>query len=188
VYVDSPLSNDVTDILRQHPECFDAEMNAHLRTHPDPLGTAKLHMVRSVEESKALNSMNGPLVIISASGMAEGGRVLHHLRNTVEDPDNMVLIVGFMAENTLGRRIAEGRPEIRIYGETVSLRAEVVKLDAYSAHGDQADLVRLAQAARPRKIYLVHGEPDAQEALTAKLKEAGLTDVYAPARGERVEL
>ena len=188
VYVDSPLSANVTEIFRMHPECFDPEMNQHLTVHPDPLGFQRLHTVRTVEESKALNSVAGPLIIVSASGMAEGGRVLHHLRNTVEDPRNMVLVVGFMAENTLGRRIVERQPEIRIYGETVSLRAEVVVLDAFSAHGDQRDLLRVAREARPGRIYLVHGEPSAQQVLAAQLGALGFKKVFTPARGEKIEL
>src|SRR5262249_3686624 len=141
---DSPLSANVTEIFRQHPECFDDEMNQHLRVHPDPLGFAALRTVRTVEESKSLNAMPGPMIIVSASGMAEGGRVLHHLRNTIEDPRNMVLVVGYMAEHTLGRRLVERRPELRIYGELVSLKAEVVIMDSFSAHGDQNDLLQLA--------------------------------------------
>ena len=188
VFVDSPLSASVTDIFRLHPECFDKEMNDHLRVHADPLGFAQLHIIRSVEDSKKLNAMPGPMVIVSASGMAEGGRVLHHLANTISDPDNMVLIVGFMAENTLGRRILEKRPEVRIYGDMVPLRAEVVVLNAFSAHGDQADLLALASQVRPERIYLVHGEPAAQAVLKAKLNEAGFPNVEAPARGQAVEI
>lgn len=188
VYVDSPLSANVTDIFRQHPECFDKEMNDHLLVHPDPLGFSELHTIRKVEDSKKLNAMPGPMVIVSASGMAEGGRVLHHLANTISDPDNMVLIVGFMAENTLGRRLVEKRPEVRIYGEYVPLRAEVVVMNAFSAHGDQADLLRLAGQVKPDRIYLVHGEPSAQAVLQSKLREAGFQHVEAPARGQKVEL
>ncbi|MBI5837441.1 MAG: MBL fold metallo-hydrolase [Candidatus Eisenbacteria bacterium] len=188
VYVDSPLSANVTEIVRAHPECFDEEMNAQLKSHHDPLGMSGLRTVRTVEESKRLNDAPGPMVIVSASGMCEGGRVLHHLRNTIEDPRNMVLAVGFMAENTLGRRIVERRPEVKIYGETVPLRAEVVVMDAFSAHGDQADLLRLASLVKPRRIYLVHGEPLAQQALEGKLRETGFPRVFTPARGETVQL
>ncbi len=188
VYVDSPLSANVTDIFRRHPECFDKDMNEHLLVHPDPLGFSELHTIRNVEDSKKLNNMPGPMVIVSASGMAEGGRVLHHLANTISDPANMVLVVGFMAENTLGRRIVEKRPEVRIYGESVPLRAEVVVMNAFSAHGDQADLLRLAGQVKPDRIYLVHGEPAAQAALQAKLREAGFTNVEAPARGQKIQL
>jgi metallo-beta-lactamase family protein len=188
VYVDSPLSADVTRIVHAHPECFDEEMLRHLQVHPDPLGLLNLKIIRDVEDSKKLNTTPGPLVIVSASGMCEGGRVLHHLANSVEDPRNMILVVGFMAENTLGRRIVERRPEIRIYGEMYPLRAEVVVMDAFSAHGDQADLLRLASQVKPRRIYLVHGEPAAQEALAGKLREAGFAEVFTPARGETVSM
>ncbi|HVP38370.1 MAG TPA: MBL fold metallo-hydrolase [Candidatus Saccharimonadales bacterium] len=188
VYLDSPLSTSVTRIVHAHPECFDEDMTQHMRVHPDPLGLASLHTVASVEDSKKLNDLPGPMVIVSASGMCEGGRVLHHLRNTIEDPRNMVLVVGYMAENTLGRRIAERSPEVKIYGEMLPLRAEVVILDAYSAHGDQDDLLRLASQIRPRRIYLVHGEPLAQAALEAKLRAAGFPKVFTPARGESLQL
>jgi metallo-beta-lactamase family protein len=188
VYVDSPLSADVTRIVHAHPECFDAEMLGHLKVHPDPLGLKGLRIVRDVEESKKLNTATGPMVIVSASGMCEGGRVLHHLANSIEDPRNMVLVVGFMAENTLGRRIVERRPEVRIFGEMLSLRAEVVVLDAFSAHGDQRDLLRLASLVKPRQIHLVHGEPPAQLALAAELRAAGFAQVFTPARGETLRL
>jgi len=190
VYVDSPLAVNATDVFKKHPECYDEETLELLRTDPDPLGFKTLHYVRSVEESKALNNRSGPLVIISASGMCEGGRVLHHLAHAIESPNNTVLIIGFQAENTLGRRLVEGRQPIRIYGETYTLRAKVETLNGLSAHADQAELLRWVDSAGGAlgKIFLVHGEEDQAQALAAKLAERGLYNVEIPAPGDSWEL
>jgi metallo-beta-lactamase family protein len=191
VYVDSPLAVDVTEIFRAHPECFDEPMRAHIAKDANPFGFARLTYVRDAEESKKLNSSRLPMVIISASGMCEAGRVLHHLRNNVADPRNTVLIVGYCAPNTLGRRIVEREREVRIFGETYPLRARVEVMNGYSAHADEPELVefvgRLARH-RLKRIFLVHGDPSAQLALADALVAAGCPRAEAPERGEAFEL
>jgi len=192
VYVDSPLAIDITSVFRAHTEYFDDETRAFMRA--DPHGTALgfdlLTYTRTVEESKAINGRHGPLIIISASGMAESGRILHHLRNNIGDPRNTVLITSWMAPDTLGRRLAEGEKTVRIFGEPHEVRAEVVAIDGFSAHAGQDFLVEYARSlrGRVRRIYLVHGERGPAAALMDKLHAAGLAEVYYPAHGEAAEL
>jgi metallo-beta-lactamase family protein len=191
VYVDSPLAVNVTDIFRAHPECYDRELLDYIENDPDPFGFARLTYIRDVEDSKRLNTSSLPMVIISASGMAEAGRILHHLRNNVEDPKNTIMIVGYCAPHTLGRRIVERRREIKIFGEPYRLRAEVEVMNAYSAHADEPELVRFVSHLDPqrlKRIFLVHGDPERQLALFDALKPAGYGNVHAPARGEAIEL
>ena len=189
VYVDSPLAVDATHVFRMHPECFDAEMLSYLHHNEDPFGFGKITYVRSVDESKRLNSKPDPCVIISASGMCEAGRVLHHLANTVGNEKNAVLIVGFQAEHTLGRRIVERDKEVRIFGEMYPLKAEVAVINALSAHAGQDELldyIGALDADRLKNIFLVHGELAQAEALAAKLKDLRIRSVTIPSRGDRV--
>lgn len=191
VYVDSPLAVNVTEIFRAHPECYDASLLEYMRTDPDPFGFARLTYVRDVEDSKRLNTSRLPMIVISASGMCEAGRILHHLRNNVEDPKNTVMIVGFCAPHTLGRRIVERRREVKIFGEPFRLRAEVEVMNSYSAHADEPELVSFVSnldSTRLKRIFLVHGDPDRQLALFDALKAAGYDSAHGPARGESVEL
>jgi metallo-beta-lactamase family protein len=191
VYVDSPLAVNVTRIFRDHPECYDAELARYIESDPNPFGFERLMYVRDVEDSKKLNASRLPMVIISASGMCEAGRILHHLRNNVEDPRNTVMMVGYCAEHTLGRRIIDREPEIRIFGEPFRLRAQVEVMNAYSAHADHDELLRFVghlDARRLRRIFLVHGDPVRQLALADGLRAAGNQDVRAPGRGEAFEL
>lgn len=191
VFVDSPLAVDVTGVFRAHPECYDRELLDYMLTDANPFGFDRLEYVRDVQRSKALNPMRVPMVILSASGMAEAGRVLHHLRNNVEDPKATVLIVGFMAEHTLGRRIAEGRETVNIFGEPHRLRAEVVTLPYFSAHADEPgllDFVGKLERERLQTVFLVHGELDRQSALKRTLTGAGYADVQIPERGQTFEL
>jgi metallo-beta-lactamase family protein len=191
VFVDSPLAVNVTDVFRRHPECYDAELEAYMKSDPDPFGFARLSYVRDVEASKRLNQSTLPMVIISASGMAEAGRILHHLRNNVSDPRNTVMIVGYCAPHTLGRRIAERRETVKIFGEPFRLRADVEVMNSYSAHADEPELVEFISALdadRLEGIFLVHGDPDRQIALTRALEAAGYSGVRRPQRGETVEL
>lgn len=190
IFVDSPLAVNVTEVFRLHPECYDSEAADLLIASGDPFGFARLRYVRSVEESKELNFLREPAIIISASGMAEAGRILHHLRNNISDPRNTVLLVGFQAENTLGRKILERRPEVPILGEMVPLRAQVETINGYSAHADRQGLlawVRAVRGERLRRVFVVHGEPDASQALADGLNELGL-DAYVPQPGEKVRL
>lgn len=192
IYVDSPLAVKVTDVFRLHPECYDAETRALLRGSDSPFDLDHLSYVSTAEASKAIDRTAGPAVIIAASGMCEGGRVLHHLRALVEDPKSAIVIVGFQAQHTLGRRIVERRPRVRIFGVERDLRAEVVVLNGFSAHADQRDLVDFAEAVRERgplrQIVLVHGEPPAQRALTERLELRHFPTITCPETGDVVML
>ena len=190
VYVDSPLTVRVTDIFRRHPEAFDREALSMTSADDSPFDFEDLHYVRSVEESKALTRSDEPSVIISASGMCENGRIVHHLKALLGQSIHTVVIVGWQAQHTLGRRLVEQRQRVRIFGVERERRASVVVLDGYSAHADADDLVAFASAVREqgqlRRIALVHGEPPAQEKLRKALEELQFPDVRIPARGERI--
>jgi metallo-beta-lactamase family protein len=188
IYIDSPLAVDATAIFAAHPEVFDRKED--LVQQVQKLFHHELvHYTQDVNESKALNAAHGPMVIISASGMAESGRIVHHLANGAGDPRNTILVVGFMAEHTLGRRIVEKRPFIKIFGDEIPLRARVEILNGYSAHGDRNDLhkwldaVKAASPAAP-PVWLVHGEPEAQDALAERLGATGY-QVNIPNPGEK---
>jgi metallo-beta-lactamase family protein len=190
VFVDSPLAINVTEVFRRHPECFSEEVNRFLTDGQDPFGFRRLTYVREVSESKKLNDLHGPCVIISASGMCEAGRILHHLRNNIEDPRNTVLITGFQAEHTLGRKILEKRAEVPIFGEPVPLRAEVCSLDELSAHADQKELIDWLRpiAQGLKKVFLVHGETAQGAALAQLITHEYGVEAVQPARGDSFEL
>lgn len=190
VFVDSPLAVDVTEVFRRHVYLFDEETARFLRNGEDPFGFRMLRYVREVSESKALNDLKGPALIISAAGMCEAGRVLHHLRNNIGDPRNMVLVTGFMAENTLGRKIVEKWPEVPVFGEPVRLRAEVVKLNELSGHADQRELLEwIRPAAKTLKgIFLVHGEPSQAASLKRAIQERHGIEAVIASRGESFTL
>jgi metallo-beta-lactamase family protein len=188
IFIDSPLAIDVTEVFRLHPECFDAETRAFLDAQGDLFSFEGVRYMRTPEESMEINAYPGPAMVISASGMAEAGRVLHHLRNHVGDERNTILIVGFMAQHTLGRRLAERRPRVKIWGLERDLHARVEVLNAFSAHADRNDLLAYVNACGDvRRVFLVHGEPEQQEPLRAALTERGRR-VDAPQRGEIIEL
>lgn len=194
VYVDTPLGLRATEVYRIHPECWDAEMRRAYRTEEDrdPLGFDRLTYVRSVQESKELNGLREGAVIIASSGMCEGGRILHHLLHHADDPASTILFVGFQAPGTRGRRILDGAREVEILGRPLEIRARVRKLDAYSAHGDRDGLLAWAERTRergaPRRLFLVHGEPEAATALADGLGERGFEGIEVPARGETFEV
>ncbi|MDZ4700281.1 MAG: MBL fold metallo-hydrolase [Rhodothermales bacterium] len=191
VYVDSPLAVNATGVFMAHPECFDRELRQYMRDDPNPFGFENLTYIRDVRDSKALNDTRMPMVIISASGMCEAGRVLHHLRNNIEDPRTTILIVGFCAEHTLGKKLVDKLPEVRIFGEDYHLRAEVVVINAYSAHADEPGLLEVIGAqdkSRLKKIFLVHGAPERQDAFKASLLQRGYHDVTVPEHGESFEI
>jgi metallo-beta-lactamase family protein len=173
VYVDSPLAVNLTEIFRRHDECYDAETMAFDNSHGDPFGFDMLTLVQSVEESKRLNAAPGPMIIISASGMCEGGRIVHHLRNSVENDKNMVIIVGYMAQHTLGRRIVERRDRVKIFGVERDLYAEVRVLNAFSAHADRDELLWWVDncGQQVRQFFLVHGDEDQSEAFQEHLEK-----------------
>lgn len=190
VFVDSPLAVNVTEAFRTHTECYDAETRAFLDSGDDPFGFSRLRYIRDVEESKALNDIRVPCLIISASGMAEAGRVLHHLRNNVSDPRNTVLITGFQAENTLGRKLLDGQKEVNIFGEPVRVRAEVVKLNELSGHADQQELLAWMEplVMGVKHVFLVHGEYTQQQAMAAAIEERFNIKAVIPDRGDSFRL
>ncbi len=183
VYVDSPLAINTTSVFRLHPEAYDAEIREFMLSEGDPFGFDTLRYTRSVEQSKELNFLREPFIVISASGMAEHGRILHHLRNRIGDPENTILIVGWQAPNTLGRRLVEGEPIVRIFGEEHKVRARVEVLNGFSGHADRNELLEWAGAInkRPRRTFLVHGEEASAFALRDALQdELGFEEVAVP--------
>ncbi|HEY9014530.1 MAG TPA: MBL fold metallo-hydrolase [Gemmatimonadales bacterium] len=189
IYLDSPLAVDITTVFRMHPEVFDRRerlIEATKELFDFPL----LRYVRDVPESKALDSNNGPSVIIAASGMCESGRILHHLAHGIGDHRNLILFVGFQAEHTLGRRIQSGQEKVRILGQEYERRAEVETISGYSAHADRDELrAWVRRLGGPvRRAFVVHGEPPALEAMANILREEGIKDVAVPSHGESFEL
>lgn len=193
VVVDSPLAVKATDIFRAHPECFDDETRTFMNKngYRSALGFDLLTYTRSVEESKALNDQKDPMIIISASGMAEAGRILHHLKNNIGDPRNTVLIVSWQAPYTLGRRLADREEKVRIFGESYHRRAEVATIGGLSAHAGQTFLREYARASEGtlRAIALVHGEPGPANALRDCLEADGVqAPIHYPAPHETLDI
>ncbi len=194
IFVDSPLATSATEIFRRHTKYFDKKFQALLASGEDPFcpkgGT--LQFTQSVEESKALNNFPGPMMIISASGMCEAGRIRHHLANNIEDPNTLILIVGYMAQNTLGRKIVERESPVNIFGEPHELRAEVQIFNAFSAHADQNGLLKFARnAGKPKALFCVHGEEEILNIFKGKLKELKnlqKTDIFIPRPGDIFEI
>jgi len=191
VYVDSPLAVNATEVYRLHPECFNPEIYHFLRTVANPFEMEHLTYIRDAHQSQRLNGQPGPMIIISASGMAEAGRILHHLRNNLGDPRNLVLFIGYCAENTLGARLRAGRNPVNIFGEPCQVRARIAAVDSMSGHADRNELAahlgRLSGDVK--KIFVVHGEESQSlgfaEALRALKPQS---QVYVPAPGDAVEV
>jgi metallo-beta-lactamase family protein len=177
IYVDSPMATNATTIFQVHPECYDEAIHdAFIKHHKNPFGFNSLHFTTSVAESKALNDMPGPLIIISADGMCEAGRIQHHLIHNIGDPNTTILTVGYMAQNTLGRRIRSKETDLKIHGQWYKRRAAVEEINAFSAHADYAEALEWLNSldtSRLRQILLVHGEPKAQAAFKRYLGEKG---------------
>jgi metallo-beta-lactamase family protein len=188
VFLDSPMSIEATELYRRHVEEHDPEMRALSEAGMTPLRPARLHLARTVEDSKAINGVEPPVIVISASGMASGGRVVHHLKRRLPYAQNLVAFVGYQAEGTLGRSLVDGARRVHIHGEEVEVRAEVVMLDVFSAHADQEELLRWVREAAPERIALVHGEEEGRQALAAALRESFAGEVLLPARGEVLEV
>ena len=190
IYIDSPLAIDATGVFAMHPDIFDHGEDL-VSTITDLFHFDQIHYTRDASESKALNTQNGPMVIIAASGMAESGRILHHLLHGAADSRSTILIVGFQAEHTLGRRIVERQRTLNVLGEEVTLRARVEVLNGYSAHADRRELASWLDAtrggAKSPPVWLVHGEPPSQTALAASLRDRGYA-VGMPFPGDRVTL
>ena len=191
VYVDSPLAVHASDIFRKHPECLDEETNEFIKKEKHPaLDFKQLTYTHSVDESKALNERKDPMIIISASGMAEAGRILHHLRNNIENPNNTILIVGWTAPDTLGRRLADREKHVRIFGEPYDVKARVETIGGLSGHAGQDLLIKYAATVKSqvKKVFLVHGETKPATTLMGKLKEQGLREIYYPELHSSVEI
>jgi metallo-beta-lactamase family protein len=189
IFVDSPMAVRATEVFRAHTECYDDETLALLATHPDLFGEKHVRYVETVTESVQLNYRSGPCVVIASSGMCEAGRILHHLRHGLSNPANTILIAGYQAAETLGRKLVDKRLEVRVLGRLIPVKAEIVVLNGLSAHADHPDLLRMIEPlARTTRIRLVHGEPFRAEKLMEGLKSQGFMDVEAPARGDTVSL
>jgi metallo-beta-lactamase family protein len=185
IFVDSPMATRASEVFAEHTECFDEETLALLTRQPDIFGERHVRYVESVSESVKLNSRPGPCVVIASSGMCEAGRVLHHLKHGLSNPLNTVLIAGYQAQDTLGHRLVEKRPEVRVLGRMVPVKAEIVVLNGLSSHADHGDLLRMLGPLAPNtRVRLVHGEPDRAAKLAEGLKGIGFTDVAIPDRGE----
>jgi len=189
VYIDSPMAIDVTDIYLRHPEDHDLDMHTLRRNGSNPLRSHHFTIARTVEASKAIAELRGPVIVISASGMATGGRILHHLKRWLPEKRTTVVLVGFQAQGTRGRQLLEGAKSIRIHGQEVEVRATVEKLNGLSAHADRSELLRWAECIdpRPKHTYLVHGEPDAAAALAERMR-GRKWNVSVAGDGERVEI
>lgn len=191
VYVDSPLSVSATDIFRLHSECFDFDISKYLLNRKDPFGFSKLTYIKDVEESKKLNQIAGPCMIIASSGMAEAGRILHHLANNIEDANNIILMVGYSAENTLGRKIIEKEPVVKIFGDEYNLKSEVIVINSLSAHADSNELLSYCNQldkSRLQDFFLVHGDYDQQEKFCSRLTANGFQNVIIPEKGNVFKL
>lgn len=190
VYVDSPLAVNATTIFGAHPECFDDQLNEYMLTDDNPFGFNRLHYVRATEESKALNTMEDPCIIISASGMANAGRIQHHLFNGIDQSRNTVLIVGYCTPDTPGGLLRDGVENLKFFGQWKPVRAEVEVMDSFSAHADRWEMVHFLEHHKNnlKKLFLVHGDYEAQQAFRGLLLQQGFQDVEIPKLGDVFDL
>jgi len=192
IYVDSPMATNATTIFQVHPECYGEEIKeAFIKHHKNPFGFNSLHFTTSVQESKALNDKKGPLIIISADGMCEAGRIQHHLIHNIQDPNTTIMTVGYMAENTLGRRIRNRESEVKIHGEWFKVKAQVEEINAFSAHADYKEMLawlRSVDTSRLKTIFLVHGEKKSQAFLKKFFEENGFPNIEIVKYGKTYEL
>ncbi len=192
IYVDSPMAVNATSIFQIHPECYDEETHdAFITHHKNPFGFNALKFVTSVDESKSLNDKPGPMIIISADGMCEAGRIQHHLVNTISDPSNQILLVGYMAEHTLGRRLQNRELEVKIHNKWFTVRATITQINAFSAHADYGEAIEWLKemdTSGLKKIFMVHGEPDVQPVFKEHLAENGFGSVQIVKYGETYSL
>lgn len=189
IFVDSPLATNITMLFQKHIGYMDAETQKLMAKHLDPFGLNHIRYIRDSAESKELNFDKRPMVIISASGMCEAGRILHHLKNNIENPANTILVVGYMAQNTLGKKIVDRQPIVKIFGEEYKLNAEVVKINSFSAHADKDELFWYIQqlGKSVKRIFVVHGDEEQSEPFTQRLIDAGYK-AYLPQKNEEVVL
>jgi metallo-beta-lactamase family protein len=191
IYIDSPLAGKATEVFRRHPECYDEETFKTFSSDGDPFASRYIRFISSPEDSKRLNTMKGPCVIISSSGMCEGGRILHHLKHAIQDEANVIVFVGFQAEHTLGRKLVEGWDVVPIFGVPTQRRARIVKFNGLSAHADRNDLLAYVRAIDPlpSKIFIVHGEEKQALSLRAAIQaEHQKVDVQIPRQGSAYEI
>jgi metallo-beta-lactamase family protein len=191
IYVDSPLAVNATGIFRLHQECFNEEVMKVLEADDDPFGFNSLHYITSTNDSKKLNSFKKPCIIISASGMMEAGRIKHHLANNISDPKNTILIVGYCAPRTLGAKLVNGEKTVSIFGNKYSVNAEIARIEAFSGHGDYSEMLSFLscqESSSVRKVFLVHGDYEAQTFYKLKLEAAGYSNIEIPGAMEEVDL
>ncbi len=188
IYVDSPLAADVADVYRDHPECLDEKATNRLANGDDPLDGTGVYYIRDPEESRMLAEGGGPCVIVAAGGMCEGGRIVRHLKENIDDPRSSVVLVSYQAPGSLGARLKEPRPMVRIHGRNWNLWADVIDLHGFSGHADRNDFLDFLGplVGRTRHVRLVHGEPEQAEALAEALRQQGFGDVAIPEPGEKV--
>lgn len=189
-FVDSPLAINATEVYRLHPESLQDDLKQHLYAHDDPFGFGQLKYTRTVEESKAINGMQGPAIIISANGMAEAGRILHHLKHNIEDPRNSIVFVGYQAENTLGRRLVDGAKQVRIFGDEYHVRAQVHLVNGFSAHADRSELLEWVANVKGnlKGAFVVHGEEQAALSFAEALRSLGGFTVTVPEPSQTIEV
>ena len=183
VFVDSPLSKEATEVVKSHPENFNKKIGQLLETDNDPFDFDQLHFIKTVEESKQLNELNEPCIIISASGMADAGRIKHHIKNNIADQRNTILLVGYCEPNSLGGRLMNGAKQVKIYGENYKVVAEIGVMRSMSAHGDFDDLCQFLACQNPssvKQVFIVHGEYDVQQDFQNSLLKKGFKDVQVP--------
>lgn len=191
VYVDSPLSTKATQVMSLHRECFNKDILEYITRDGDPFDFPNLHYVQSAEDSKKINGSKKPCIIISASGMAEAGRIKHHIRNNIENPANTILLVGYASPDSLAGRLKSGETEVRIFGEMFSVNANIESMENFSAHGDFKEMLDYLSCQNPalvKKMILVHGEYNSQLEWAEKLEGAGFMDILIPEMGDELEL
>ncbi len=191
IFVDSPLSVNATEVYRLHPECFNETISKFLREKSNPFGMENLTYIREVAHSIKLNDLKEPAIIISASGMAEAGRIRHHLKNNIGNPNNLILFIGYCAENTLGAQILAGKPVVNIFGEPHPVRARIASLDSFSGHADKNELKRYVEAIQGniKKVFVIHGEEDQALAFAGTLRALkSAAEVIVPEYKQIVEL
>jgi metallo-beta-lactamase family protein len=191
VFVDSPLSVKATAVIRKHQECYNERFLEYIHKDPDPFGFQTLTYVSDVNQSKAINDSKEPCIIISASGMAEAGRIKHHIANNIQNPKNTILMVGYCTPESLGGKLKAGAKEVKIFGEMYQVNAKVVNMDYFSAHADYGEIIEYLKHQKANKVeqvFLVHGELAAQESLKTKLEEVGYTNITIPKMGEQFDI
>ncbi len=191
VYVDSPLAVNATAIMRKHTESFNPEILEYMKKDADPFGYDQVHYLTDVEDSKELNNLPEPCIIISASGMLEAGRIKHHIKNNISNPRNTILIVGYVPTGSLGGKLIAGDKEVTIFGKPYNVNAQIEVIDSYSAHADYMELLKFLSCQDPKKVkqfFIVHGELKGQLSFKERLKEVGFTNISIPELGESFEI